>query len=93
MSVCKFRKRPVEVEAIRWGGGNDDELVEWTGGRFRHPIAGPGRSTAERQVFDELHATWVTVNLDDWVIRGVQGEFYPIRPDVLEATYEPVSGS
>lgn len=28
------------------------------------------------------------VNLDDWVIRGVQGEFYPCKPDIFAATYE-----
>lgn len=27
---------------------------------------------------------------DDWIIRGVQGEFYPIKPGIFEATYEPV---
>ena len=28
----------------------------------------------------------------DYVIRGVQGEFYPCKPDIFEATYEPVEG-
>ncbi len=27
----------------------------------------------------------------DWIIRGVQGEFYPIKPDIFEATYEEVA--
>ena len=31
------------------------------------------------------------VNLGDWIIRGVQGEFYPCNPDIFEATYEPVA--
>ena len=30
------------------------------------------------------------VNLFDWIIRGVQGEFYPCKPDIFEATYEAV---
>jgi hypothetical protein len=29
------------------------------------------------------------VSVGDWVIRGVQGEFYPCKPDIFEATYEP----
>lgn len=29
------------------------------------------------------------VDLGDWVIKGVQGEFYPCKPDIFEATYEP----
>ena len=34
---------------------------------------------------------WVT--LGDWVIRGVQGEFYPCKPDIFEATYDRVEGA
>jgi hypothetical protein len=28
---------------------------------------------------------------DDWIIRGVQGEFYPCKPDIFEATYDVVT--
>lgn len=31
------------------------------------------------------------VNLGDWIIRGVQGEFYPCKPEIFDATYEPVT--
>ena len=24
----------------------------------------------------------------DWIIRGVQGEFYPCKPDIFDATYD-----
>ena len=41
------------------------------------------------QVFDRLHSTWVGVKSDQWIIRGVQGEFYPCAPDVFVATYDP----
>lgn len=27
----------------------------------------------------------------DYIIRGVQGEFYPCKPDIFAATYEEVS--
>lgn len=29
------------------------------------------------------------VSVDDYIIRGVKGEFYPCKPDIFEATYEP----
>mgnify|MGYP001564777940 CR=1 FL=1 len=32
----------------------------------------------------------LTVSLDDWIIKGVKGEIYPCKPDIFEATYEPV---
>ena len=31
-------------------------------------------------------------NLGDYIIRGVQGEFYPCKPDIFESTYEPIIG-
>ena len=31
-----------------------------------------------------------TANIGDWIIRGVKGEFYPCKPDIFTATYEPV---
>ncbi|MFD3517719.1 hypothetical protein [Streptomyces sp. NPDC058657] len=43
----------------------------------------------EFRVYDRLHDTWVRFEYGDWIIRGVQGEFYPCKPDVFEATYEP----
>lgn len=32
---------------------------------------------------------WLKVSIDDWVIKGIKGEFYPCKPDIFEATYEP----
>ena len=32
----------------------------------------------------------MTADCGDWIIKGVKGEFYPCKPDIFEATYEPV---
>ena len=85
MTIRHFRKKPITIAAVQWTGDNADELVEFTGGRFRALSPG-GAITAE--VFDDLHATWVGVMTDQWVIRGVKGEFYPCDPDVLAETYD-----
>lgn len=29
------------------------------------------------------------VSIGDWIVKGVQGEFYPVKPEIFEATYEP----
>lgn len=87
-----FRKKPVQVTACQWTGANADELAEFTGGRFV-ALAPEDRGDdpdKSGSVLDELHSTWVLMGDGDWIIRGVQGEFYPCRPDVFEATYEPV---
>ena len=30
----------------------------------------------------------MTANVNDWIIKGVAGEFYPCKPDIFEQTYE-----
>jgi len=32
-----------------------------------------------------------TVCPGDWIITGVKGEMYPVKPDIFEATYEAVT--
>jgi hypothetical protein len=92
MSAQKFRKVPVVIEAIRYDGSNHDEINTWTGGRF-HQVDAEDRGDdpdITAQVLDVLHSTWVGVKDGQWVIRGVQGEFYPCDATVFGATYEPV---
>lgn len=93
--MSRFRKLPVEIEAICWTGDNEAELVEFTGRQFQalDPEDRSDDPEATGSVFDVLHSTWVLVKPGQWVIRGVKGEFYPIDPDVLAETYEPVPGA
>lgn len=87
----KFRKKPVEIEAIQFTGSNSGQVAQFItdgGGTFRadtHPRDGA------QDVFHivTLEGDMRAVN-GDWIIRGVQGEFYPCKPDIFEATYEPV---
>lgn len=81
---ARFRKKPIEIEAVRWDGDNLAELSEFTDNKFRKQ--GPRVGVAA--VFDEIHKTWVNVFEGQWVIRGVFGEFYAIAADVLAETYD-----
>ena len=90
--VRRFRKRPVEIEAVQWTGDNWYYLREWTDNKFDvlYPDDRDEDPEATAQVFDELHSTWVLVYDNDWIIRGVKGEFYPCRDGVFRETYEEV---
>jgi hypothetical protein len=35
----------------------------------------------------------MTAQKGDWIIKGVKGEFYPCKPDIFDATYEPVDSA
>ena len=80
----KFRKKPVVIEAIRFTESNQVEAVAWMGCAF------PER-TSEYVVLEinTLEGT-MRVSPGDWIIKGIQGEFYPCKPDIFEATYEEV---
>lgn len=78
----KFRKKPVEIEAIRFIGSNYEEIREFI-----------GQNTLCSDlsiVIPKLEGDMVAQK-GDYIIKGVQGEFYPCKPDIFNATYEVVS--
>ena len=75
----KFRKKPVVIEAVQFHG-NFDELEEFVGGDAEFRDGELVIATLE----GPLHAS-----INDWIIKGIKGEFYPCKPDIFEATYEP----
>jgi hypothetical protein len=96
-----FRKKPVEIEAQRFDGtwesvndwllslghAEDDDGTD--GGPACWMAAG---DEAPGLYIDTLEGT-MHASPGDWIIRGVKGEFYPCKPDIFEATYEPVDGA
>lgn len=79
----KFRKKPVVIEAVQWTGYNVAEMAE-----FGVPAEGPGLSLVIRTLEGDM-----TASPGDWIIRGVQGEYYPCKPDIFAKTYEPAEAA
>jgi len=82
----QFRKKPVVIEAVQWDGSIDGalDIVMWS----RSPTL--KYSTTNGFSVDTLEGVML-VTEGDWVIRGVKGEFYPCKPDIFAATYEPAT--
>ncbi|WP_042174545.1 hypothetical protein [Streptomyces sp. NBRC 110035] len=87
MTASRFRKKPVEIQAMHLSEPNTpDSVASWCGGR----VVGDGVTGHRYSIeIDTLEGT-MRADFGDWVIRGVVGEFYPCKPDIFEATYEPV---
>ena len=81
----KYRKKPVEIEAIQLTKENTCEVLTFCN-RSGDIIASNDDGTVSIKT---LEGTMVA-NIGDYVIKGVAGEFYPCKPDIFEATYEPV---
>lgn len=96
----KFRKKPVEVEAMSWDGTPEGAtpIIDWiltNEATARYACADSVRCAE----FNGDSPHWIAIqtlegtmnaSIGDWIIRGVQGEFYPCKPDIFAATYEAV---
>jgi len=92
--MARFRKRPVVIEARKFNGPphEDVDLATWCGGEFRFVRAADGKTLAPSIAITTLEGE-MQATPGDWIIRGVKGEFYPCKPDIFAATYEPVTVS
>jgi hypothetical protein len=83
----KYRKKPVEIEAVQRTRSNHFQVKAWI-------EEGGGECTFSSDHLGQLGIrtleSTMWANLGDWIIRGVQGEFYPCKPDIFAATYEEV---
>lgn len=82
----RYRKRPVVIEAKLLTVENADEVACWCGGVVR---GGPGGGSRGGSVLIATLEGTMEAVVGDYVIQGVQGEFYPCKPDIFEATYDP----
>jgi hypothetical protein len=77
----RFRKKPVVIDAMRFEAVDDGSRVaRWCGGSNESSPTAIDITTLEGVM---------RANVGDWIIRGVQGEFYPCKPDIFAETYEP----
>lgn len=82
----RFRKKPVVIEAVQFTGTNHAEVFLWAGedaDEFHY-------DSRYMQIKIDTLEGMMTAFMGDWIIKGVQGEFYPCKPDIFEATYEAV---
>lgn len=85
----RYRKRPIEIEALQMAGGNTVEIARWItagGGTFR-AITNAQDATKDLLIIHTLEGDMVAAD-GDWIIKGIAGEFYPCKPDIFAATYE-----
>lgn len=80
----KYRKKPVEIEAVKWNGRNFKEIEELQNKNWQQLQ----RYENEILIFT-LEGT-MKASLGDYIIKGVSGEIYPCKPDIFNLTYEKV---
>ena len=84
----KFRKKPVEIEAEKFEVKNWLAIEKWSGMKVRAVGNWKHDNDVECMAVKTLEGTMHAMP-GDWIIKGVKGEFYPCKPDIFEATYDP----
>jgi hypothetical protein len=86
--IRRYRKRPVEVETLEWTGANLEAIRAFAG---NENLSRPG-GAGDLSVWNEQEYDWITVPFGHSIVKGKLGELYPISPEAIAATYEPVDG-
>lgn len=90
--ISEYRKKPVKVRAVQWTGTNLEEVKRFVGDKLIYSIndaawevgkAAPNVVLRIRTLEGEHIA-----NVNDYIIKGVAGEFYPCKPEIFAATYD-----
>jgi len=91
----KFRKRPLVIDAFKWTRGLDQKKEpEWAAQGFKKNA----REIGAMRIYDGLDNLTMEIRTlegvvsakeGDYIICGIDGEIYPCKPDIFEATYEP----
>lgn len=81
----KYRKKPVVIEAVLWGGSYfHEDWPDW----FHSAMQADAMRVHGKLLHISTLEGVMLANVGDMVIQGVKGEIYPCKPDIFEATYE-----
>ena len=89
--MAKYRKKPIVIEAEQWCNLNDVIYARI------QPYLNDSNRICEKCHKEVVDHGWIQtlegghiVCPGDWIITGIQGEYYPCKPDIFEQTYESV---
>ncbi len=85
----KYRKKPVVIEAVKFTRNNWNEIKAFTN-KTAHTLSIEKRINGIATcIIPTLEGKHIATE-GDYIIKGVQGEFYPCKPDIFEQTYEKI---
>lgn len=80
--MVRYKTKPCEIEAIQYTGNNLIEILDWGQGKILW-------NDVDDLFVDTLEGR-MKANINDYIIKGLRGEFYPCKPDVFEKKYEEI---
>lgn len=90
--IKQYRKKPVVIEAVEINVKTEFEVQRWSSGTvYSSPVLEPTEHNPSGVYWqiDTLEGIMTAIS-GDFIIKGVNGEFYPCKPDIFAKTYEEV---
>lgn len=85
----KFKKKPIVIEALRFVDDSPDTLCQLS--VFMGPVRISYRHSRHPVILIQTLEGEMKASIGDWIIRGINGEYYPCKPDIFEKTYESIN--
>lgn len=76
-------KKPVKVEVMQYTGDSIPEILLWIGSKASR------NGLTDRLLIETLEGVMVA-ELGDYIVKGVHGEFYPVKENIFNETYDIV---
>jgi hypothetical protein len=89
--MSRWRKKPVVIDAVQLRWDSWSEMCEHLGPDFFRLGGSGGPLGDDIQLSIPTLEGVMLASENDWIIKGVKGEFYPCKPDIFALTYEEVS--
>ena len=93
----RYVKKPIAIEAVKWKGFNNDEIKDFAGDSVKIEVIREG--DADNGIPPSVDCSIETLegvmkaNVGDYIIKGVNGEFYPCEQDIFGKTYDKADDS
>ena len=86
-----FRKKPVVIEAFQFDGSSTgaSKIKQWMKTGEIPQLGGISTRDLGAELNIDTMEGVMTASAGDWIIKGVEGEFYPCKPDIFDKTYDP----
>ena len=83
----KYKKKPIVVEAVQRNGDNLEECLNFMSDSGFYDYV----HNCNKEIVIKTLEGNIVASVNDYIIKGVRGEFYPCKPDIFEKTYEEVN--
>lgn len=88
--AADYRKKPVVIQAEQFHADHRPWPFGVVQYRPMPDTSDRAQSSLDGHYFVQTLEGPLIVSEGDWIIRGVKGEYYPVKPDIFSATYERV---